>query len=203
MPFTPIVRAPYTCTTASRVVSGSGARPSASTGMETKLARAAKAVSLRYWTTRRTLMQGILASVCDVTTRQCRPRHEPSASLQRRKVVKLPIEEVRGPHLGQRPHDRFDASGVTFFPVAQHLGHELALQVLLRAAKGARDDWKRLLGRIGGEIFFSDVGKRPDHHVFPVIRAQLRRHGLELAAVEQVEEERGEDVVAMMTQGDL
>src|SRR2546425_8913551 len=89
-------------------------------------------------------MQRILASVCDVTMRQCRPRHEPSASLQRRKVVKLAIEEMRGAHLGERAHDRFDASGVTFFPFPQHLGHELALQVLLRAAEVARDDRKRL-----------------------------------------------------------
>src|SRR2546423_8326454 len=96
MPFTPRVRAPYTCTTGSGVVAGSGARPAWAT-VETRLVNAAKAIRLNNPARRRALMQSILGVVYDATTRQSTLRHEPYASLQRRKVVKLAIEEVRRP----------------------------------------------------------------------------------------------------------
>jgi hypothetical protein len=40
------------------------------------------------------------------------------------------------------------------------------------------------------------VDKRPDDNVPAVVGDELRRHGLELAAEEEVQEKRREDVVA-------
>ena len=48
-----------------------------------------------------------------------------------------------------------------------------------------------------------DIGERADHDVAAVVAQQLGRHRLELAAVEQVEEEGLEDVVAVMAERDL
>src|SRR6266446_8555984 len=124
------------------------------------LSRAAKAVRLRTRARRRTLMRGILGAVYDATTRHSGACHEPSASLLRRKVVKLAIEEVRRPHFGERARDGFDAPGVAFFPLAQHLGYNLPLQVLLGAAQGAWNDRKRLLSGVHRQVFLGDVGKR-------------------------------------------
>src|SRR5579859_536963 len=126
-----------------------------------------------------------------------------ASSLQGGKIVKRAIEEVRGPHLGERARDGFDAPGVAFFPLAQHLGYNLALQILLGAAEGARNDRKGLLFGIYSQVFLGDVGKRTDDDVLSIIGAQLRRHGFQLAAMEEIQEERGQHVVAVMAERDL
>lgn len=56
---------------------------------------------------------------------------------------------------------------------------------------------------IGLDVLLAAIGQRPDHHVAPVVGQQLRRHGLQGSAVEHVEEEGLEDVVAMVTEGHL
>ena len=57
--------------------------------------------------------------------------------------------------------------------------------------------------RVALDVALGDVGERPDHDVAAVVGAQLRRHRLEPAAEEQVEEQRLDDVVAMMAERDL
>src|SRR5437762_6198631 len=107
-------------------------------------------------------MGGILVTLCDATTRQTRGCHEPRALRKLRKVVKLAIEKVRRPYLGQGAQDGLDASRMAFFPFGEHLADDAALQVLLRAAEVAGDDRKGLLRRVGGEIRLGDVGERAD-----------------------------------------
>src|SRR6185436_13356060 len=148
-------------------------------------------------------MRGILVTVCDATTRQPTPRHEPRALRKIRKVVKLLVEEVRRPNLGQRAQDRFDPSGMALLPVGQHLADEPALQVLLRAAQIAGNDRELPFSRVSNEVGLRDVGERPDDDMPAIVRAQLRRHRLQLAAVEKIEEEGGEYVVAVVPERDL
>src|SRR5438034_268707 len=118
-------------------------------------------------------------------------------------IEQLAVEQVRRAHVGERAHDRLDAPGMALFPLGEHLAHHLPLQVFLRAAQLARDDRESLQLGVGDQIVLAHVRERADHHVPAVVRAQLRRHRLELAAVEQVEKKGGEDVVAVMAERDL
>ncbi|MNS35225.1 hypothetical protein D3C72_673750 [compost metagenome] len=86
-------------------------------------------------------------------------------------------------------------------PLHQHVLDHLTLQVFLRAAEVARNDRELSHVRVGLDVFLAAVGQRADHHVATVIGAQLRRHGLEGAVEEHVEEERLDDVVAVVPQG--
>src|SRR5437868_13898251 len=146
-------------------------------------------------------MSGILVTLCDATTRHTLPCYEPRALRKYRKVVKLAVEKVRRPHLGQGAHDGLDAARVMFFPVGEHLAEGAALQVLLRAAEVAGNDREALLGRVGDEVRLGDVGEWADDDMAGVVRAQLRWHRLQLAAMEKIEEKSREDVVAMMEIG--
>ncbi len=55
----------------------------------------------------------------------------------------------------------------------------------------------------GFEIALAAIGQRPDDDVATVVGHQLGRHGFELAGEEHVEEQRLQDVVAMMAERDL
>lgn len=48
--------------------------------------------------------------------------------------------------------------------------------------------------------FFAAVGKRADHNVLAVIAHQLRRHAFHLATVEHIQEQRLQDIIAVMAQ---
>ena len=56
---------------------------------------------------------------------------------------------------------------------------------------------------VAREIALAHVDERADDDVPAVVGDELRRHRLQLAAEEEVEEERREDVVAMMAERDL
>src|SRR6266513_1464032 len=118
-------------------------------------------------------------------------------------VEQLAVEQVRRAHVGERAHDRLGAAGMALFPLGEHLAHHLPLQVFLRAAQVALDDRESFRLGVSDQIVLAHVRERADHHVLAVVRAQLRRHRLELAAVEQVEKKGCEDVVAVMAERDL
>ena len=95
-----------------------------------------------------------------------------------------------------RPGKRFShsrSSALDLFP----------LQVLLRPAQRAGNERKLRRLCIAREIALADIRERPDHDMPAIVGDELRRHRLQLAAVEQVQEERREHVVAMMTERDL
>jgi hypothetical protein len=92
---------------------------------------------------------------------------------------------------------------VLLLPLAQHRADLLALQVLLAAAQGARDDGELPVRGPAHQVLLGHEGQRPDHHVLAVVADQLGRHALELAAEEHVEEERLQHVVAVVAQRDL
>ena len=56
---------------------------------------------------------------------------------------------------------------------------------------------------VAGEVALAHVGERPDDDVPAVVGHELGRHRLQLAAEEQVEEERRQDVVAVVPERDL
>src|ERR1044071_6739615 len=81
--------------------------------------------------------------------------------------------------------------------------YDLTLQVLLRTAEVAGQNWKRAHLRVGTDVVFCAVDERANDGVQPVVGQKLWRHGLELARKEEVEKERDDHVVAMMTEGNL
>ena len=85
----------------------------------------------------------------------------------------------------------------------QELFHLFSFEILLRATEIAGNNGKRAQFRILTEIALSHRGQRTNHHMPSVFRSQFRRHGLEFAGIEQIQEQRFNKVVAMVTQCDL
>ena len=106
-------------------------------------------------------------------------------------------------HVLQGAEHDLDATGALALPLLQHLLDHLALQVLLRTAQVAGDDGKFLELAVGLDIGLGTIGQRADHHVAAIVGEQLGRHGLERAAVEHVEEEGFQNVVAVVPQRHL
>ena len=104
--------------------------------------------------------------------------------------------------MGQRRENRLLAPGIASLPVTQHVLDFLTLQVFLRAAQVAGDDREAPACGVRCEILFPAVGERADHHVVAVVAEQFRRHRLQLAAEEHVEEQRLDDVVAVVPERD-
>jgi len=59
------------------------------------------------------------------------------------------------------------------------------------------------VGGVARDGRLADIGQRPDHDVPAVLAQELGRHGLQSPAEEQVQEQRLDDVVAMMAERDL
>lgn len=93
-----------------------------------------------------------------------------------------------------------DPSGVLFFPLRQHFLDQLSLQLRLRTAQVTGND--RELTGLGvlGDVLLAAVGQWTDHHVPAIVRQQLRWHGLQSSAIEQIQKERFDDVIAMVAQ---
>jgi hypothetical protein len=74
---------------------------------------------------------------------------------------------------------------------------------VLIAAQVAGDDREPLASGEDREVGLGAGAEGADHRVPPVVAAEDRGHRLELAGEEQVEEERLDDVLPVMSQGDL
>ena len=75
--------------------------------------------------------------------------------------------------------------------------------MLLRAAEIARNDRKCVELGVAREVALSDVHERTNDDMPAVVGDELRRHGLELAAKEEIQEKRCQQIVAMMAKRDL
>ena len=113
------------------------------------------------------------------------------------------VHQVRRHHVLQRGKHVLNAAWVLLLPLAQHLAHHLALQTVLAAAQGARDDGE--LTQLGPtlQVLLGHVGEGANHHVVAAVTHQLGRHALELAAEEHVQEEGLQDVVAVVAERDF
>ena len=108
-----------------------------------------------------------------------------------------------GLDVAQRREYRLGATGKLALPALEHLPHRHALQVFLRPAQRAGNQRKGATAGVAGDVARGDVGERPDDDVATVVGQELRRHRLQPSAEEQVEEQRLDDVIAMVTEGDL
>src|SRR6185295_15317735 len=113
------------------------------------------------------------------------------------------IGQVSWLDVAQRREDRFCAAREIPLPGGKHLLHLAALRVLLRAAQLAGNDREAAGARITFDLRLGDIGQRADDDVTAVFGLELRRHGLEPPAEEQVQEQRLDDVVAMVPERDL
>src|SRR6266403_2792970 len=89
------------------------------------------------------------------------------------------------------------------FEIGEKAADDLALQVLLRSAKIARQDRKPLLGRVRSDVVLRAVDERADDGVRAVVGDELRGHRLELSRKEEIQEEGDDDVVAVVAERDL
>ena len=121
----------------------------------------------------------------------------------RGEIMQTPIHQMCRHDVSKRIEDRLDPPGKLFLPRPQHRANLPSLQILLRTAQRARNE--REFHRIGvaREITLSNIGQRADDDMTSVIGHELRRHRLQLAAEKKVEEKRCQEVVAVMSEGDL
>ena len=94
-------------------------------------------------------------------------------------------------------------AGVIHDPLRDETFHAHAPEVFLRRTDAASNHGQPELGREGGQVAFVAVDQRTDDQIASVVRPQFGRHCLDLSRVEQVEQQRLEQVVTMMSQGQL
>ncbi len=119
------------------------------------------------------------------------------------KIKQIDVAQVRRHHVLHRAEHGFNAPRITLIPVAEHIGDHLALQVWLRTAQVARNNREAFGLGEALDVLFAAVGQRADDDVFAVVAHQLRRHPFHFAAVEHIQKQRLQDIVAMMAEGDL
>ena len=115
----------------------------------------------------------------------------------------LAVHQVRRDHMAEGAVHVVDAARELLVPLAQHLPDLHALQVLLAAAQRARNDRELAVRGPALDVGLGDIGQRADHGVAAVVADQLRRHALQAALEEQVQEDGAEEVVAVVAQRDL
>src|SRR5689334_1582372 len=103
----------------------------------------------------------------------------------------------------ERRKNRLGAARELTLPFGEHLLHGRTLQILLRAAEVARNDGELAPPRVAFDVPLGDISQRPDDDVPTVFGRQLRCHRLQTSTEEEIEEERFDDVVAVMAQRDL
>src|SRR5437868_3665887 len=113
------------------------------------------------------------------------------------------VEEVLRHHVAHRSEDRGADPGMLAFQLRKQSLHPLALEVLLRAAEVAGDERKLHLRGKGGDLALRRVAKWPDDHVAAVVAAQARRHRAHLSREQHGHQQRLDQVVAVVAQGDL
>ena len=104
--------------------------------------------------------------------------------------------------MADRPEYVLDTTRVFLLPFRQHGLNVLPLHIGLGAAQVTGNDREIPGRRVVDNVFLAAIRQRSDHHVLAIIRQQLGRHGLDAAAIEQVQEQGFDDVIAMMSQRD-
>ena len=107
---------------------------------------------------------------------------------------------MRGRHPLQTHEEVVDAPGKFAVPALHQFLDFLPLQIFSCAAKTFGG--KRVAPQLGELLGFilANVGERPDDRVFAVVASQDGRHGLEAAAVKEVQKEGADDVVHVVPQ---
>jgi hypothetical protein len=115
------------------------------------------------------------------------------------KVMALGVHQMRGNNVLKRGKHAFYATGVLFFPIAQHVANLLTLQVLLAAAQCAGNDGECAVRSPAGQVFFSHIGQGANHDVATVVTDQFWGHAFELAAKKHIEKKRLQHIVTVVT----
>ena len=103
----------------------------------------------------------------------------------------------------QRSEHVLDTAGKFFIPLAQHVAHLHALQVLLAAAQRAGNDGEVThLGPLD-QVFLADIGHGPDHHMFAGVTDQFGRHAFQARGKKHVQKKSLQHVVTVVTQRNL
>ena len=122
------------------------------------------------------------------------------ARIERGEVEQFSVKQVRGPHIGHGADHGVLAAGHALLDVVEHRLHGVALQPFLAAAEVARDD--REFHGTGEflQIHLGAISERAQNHDVALVIDQLRRHGCETAAMEEIHEEGLEDILAVVAE---
>ena len=118
--------------------------------------------------------------------------------------VQPQVEEVPRLDVAQRLQHRVLHARVLDLEVHEEALHPLPLQAQVAAGRtAAADDRQRALLGVEACLVLTDVDQRPDDDVGAVVGHQPRRHGLQRAREEQVQEQRFDEVVEVVAERDL
>src|ERR1043165_4363977 len=118
--------------------------------------------------------------------------------------IETRIEEMPRHDVAERLEHRLLDAGVLLLDIEDQALDALALQAEVTAGRAATADDRQLtLFRVEPRLGFLDVNQWPDHDVLAVVGHQPRRHRLQCAGEKQVEEERLDEVIQVMAEGNL
>jgi hypothetical protein len=118
--------------------------------------------------------------------------------------IEPPIEQVPGHHVAQRANHRRLHVRVLALELEDQSFDALSLETQIAASRTtAANDREIVLARVGTGFCLGCVNEWPDHDVRTVIRHEARRHGLERAGEEQVEENGFDEIVQMVAKRNL
>src|SRR6187549_2141190 len=126
-----------------------------------------------------------------------------SVGIEPREIESPRIGQMSVFHVPERGENGFGASRLLPLPLGQHALDLFSLGVVLGSAELAGNDWELACTSVTLDQRLGDVCQRADDNVAAIVRLELGRHGLESAAMKQVQEQRLDDVVAVMAQRDL
>src|ERR1700689_4838958 len=92
--------------------------------------------------------------------------------LETREIEQLGIGELRCGYIADAGEYRLDTAGKLEFPLLEHISHDQALHMRLRAAQGAGNDREFARGGIALDAALRRVGQRTNHDVAPIVSEQ-------------------------------
>src|SRR5690554_3192898 len=88
-------------------------------------------------------------------------------------------------------------------PVLEHFLDNLALEIFLRTAEVAGNDWVLPKLRVPGNIFLATVCQWTNDYIPTIVAVQHWWHRFKLAAVEHIQEQGFQKIIAVMAKGNL
>src|SRR5258705_13619392 len=151
------------------------------------------------WTPARTLLPDLQEFGCGfVREPQCRAVAQLAARIEPH------IEEVPRHDVAERLQHRLLDARMFLLEVENQPLDALPLEAEIAAGgTAAADDRQFALLRVHARFGLLDVHERPDNDVLAVVGHEPRRHRLERAREEQVQQQRLDEVVEMMAERDL
>ena len=107
------------------------------------------------------------------------------------------------PHVAERGEHAFTRAGRSGLEIGEETRDRLALEAVLRPAQIAGEDRELEQLGVARDLVLGAEEERTDDDVLPVVGAELRGHRLQLTGEHEVQHQRRDRVVAVVSERDL